>query len=171
MSVPRYQPILDKDIPKIGLLSRSEAGSGSGSEGSCSIAGLEDGYARIIAGTFQDTKGPAETFTPVNLWDVVLSNENLAFDFDITQGHTTLVFVRRGAVTLQGKSLGTADVAIMSPEGLTLTVQATKRDTAILILSGEPINESIAARGPFVMNTQEELREAVRDYQLGQNGF
>lgn len=171
MVAPRYQPILDKNIPKVGLLSRSEAGSGSGGEGNCSIAGLEDGYARIIAGTFRDTTGPAETFTPVNLWDVVLLNENLEFDFDITQGHTTLVFIRRGAVAVQGKNLGTADVAIMSAEGLTLTVQATEKDTAILILSGEPINESIAARGPFVMNTQEELREAVRDYQLGRNGF
>jgi len=171
MSVPRYQPMLDKNIPKVGLLSRSEDGSGDNGGENCSITGLEDGYARIIAGSFRGTKGPAETYTPVNLWDVVLSNENLAFDFDITPGHTTLVFVRRGAVTVQGKNLGTADVAIMSPEGLTLTVQAIKKETAILILSGEPINEPIAARGPFVMNTQEELQKAVRDYQSGQNGF
>jgi len=167
MSMPRYQPILDGNIPKVELIS----GGGSAGEGSCSIARLEDGYNRVIAGTFRNTTGPAKTFTPVNLWDVVLLNRNLQFQFDITEGHTTLVFVRRGAVTVQGKQLNTADVAIMSAEGLTLMLQATKEETALLILSGEPINESIAARGPFVMNTQKELQEAVRDYQLGQNGF
>ena len=70
-----------------------------------------------------------------------------------------------------GTKFNTADAAIMSTEGSSVTLQAKEKDTAVLILSGEPINESIAARGPFVMNTQKELTEAMRDYQLGQNGF
>ena len=73
--------------------------------------------------------------------------------------------------TQGGTKFNTADAAIMSTEGSSVTLQAKEKDTAVLILSGEPINESIAARGPFVMNTQKELTEAMRDYQLGQNGF
>jgi len=174
MSEPRYQPIVEGSIPKVALLSAMEEENeriGGGCGDVSSESALEDGYARIIAGEFRGVEGPAKTFTPVNLWDVVLLNKKLKFDFDIVEGHTTMVFVRRGAVKVQGKILNTADVAIMSPEGSTLTLQAKEKETAILILSGEPINESIAARGPFVMNTQKELREAVKDYQLGQNGF
>ena len=127
----------------------------------CSVASIEDGYARIIAGTFRDVQGPAETFTPVNLWDVGLLNQHLKFDFDITPGHTTLVFVRKGAVKVQGQQLNTEDVAIMSTEGLTLTLQAVEKDSSILILSGEPLGDPIATYEPFVMNTQKELQEAV----------
>jgi len=157
MVEPRYQAILDGGIPRVALSENDDA--------------LTNGYARIIAGTFRGVTGPAQTFTPINLWDVVLLNQTPTHSFETTPGHTTMVFVRRGSVTIQGKKLNTSDVAILNPEGSTLTLQALEKETALLVLSGEPINESIAARGPFVMNTQKELGEAMRDYQLGQNGF
>jgi redox-sensitive bicupin YhaK (pirin superfamily) len=79
--------------------------------------------------------------------------------------------VRRGGVLVQGEALKLADVAIMNQDGTTLTLEASEDDTSVLILSGEPINEPIAARGPFVMNTQEELKQAWMDFQYRQNGF
>lgn len=169
MSKPRYQPIVSDDIPKEALRSEScDAGETSGGGGS-SLE--EDGHARIIAGNYYGAKGPAKTFTDVNMWVVSLLNERKAFVFDIPETHNTIVFVRRGKVDVQGKELGLADVAIMKREGTMLTLQAKERDTSVLILSGEPIDEPIAARGPFVMNTQQELSEAMRDYQMRRNGF
>lgn len=79
--------------------------------------------------------------------------------------------MRRGGVLVQGEALKLADVAIMNQDGTTLTLEASEDDTSVLILSGEPINEPIAARGPFVMNTQEELKQAWMDFQYRQNGF
>mmetsp|Transcript_386 Transcript_386/g.486 ORF Transcript_386/g.486 Transcript_386/m.486 type:complete len:305 (+) Transcript_386:198-1112(+) len=164
MTEARYQPILDKDIPKVELLTASKESS------DCSIAPLEDGYTRIISGELRDVKGPAKTFTTINLWDVVM-NKKGAYTFDIAAGHNLLAFVRRGRVKVQGEDLRLADVAIMNKEGTSLTIEATEENTSVLILSGEPINEPIAARGPFVMNTNEELSQAWMDYRYGQNGF
>lgn len=167
MVEPRYQGILDSDIPKVPLRSNS-----SDDKDVCNEEeSLKEGYARIIAGEFHGVKGPAMTFSPVNLWDVGLLKKEKEFELEFIEGHTTLVFVRRGSVEVQGKALSLADVAIMEQAGKKLTVKATKDDTSLLILSGEPINEPIAARGPFVMNTQQELREAMHDYQFGMNGF
>ena len=165
MTEPRYQPILNGDIPKVELLRVSK------DTGDCSVAQIEDGYVRVIAGQFRDAVGPAKTFTPMNMWDIALLTKSVAFEFDIAAGHTLLVFVRRGAVKVEGEELKLADVAIMNQEGTILTLQATQDDTSVLILSGEPIKEPIAARGPFVMNTEAELGQAMMDYRYGQNGF
>jgi len=164
MKKSRYQAILNESIPKVALRS---------TDGVCldEQKALEDGYARIIAGEFQGKKGPAKTFSPVNLWDVVLLNKNKTFELDIPDGHNSLVFVRRGAVEVQGKALGLADVAIMNRNGEKFTVKATEKNTSLLIMSGEPIDEPIAARGPFVMNTQKQLNDAMQDFQRGLNGF
>ena len=161
MTKPRYQPILDKDIPKAPLML----------EGSSDVRDdMKDGYARIIAGELRGVKGPAETFTPINLWDVVISDTSSTYQFDIAEGHNLVVFVRRGSVTIQGKDLDTADVAIMGMEGTELVIQAKEPNTSLLFLSGEPIDEPIAARGPFVMNTNDELTEAWQDFYSGKMG-
>jgi len=165
MSEPRYQPILNRDIPKVKLLSVSK------DNGQCSEATLNDGYVRIIAGEYRNKKGPAQTFTTINLWDIALLNKEQSFEFEFEVGHTLLVFVRRGSVDVQGELLKLADVAIMNESGTKLTLQAKSDDTSVLILSGERINDPIAARGPFVMNTQQELKQAWHDYQFGMNGF
>lgn len=93
------------------------------------------------------------------------------YSFDIAAGHNLLAFVRRGSAKVQGEELKLADVAIMNKEGTSLILEATEDNTSVLILSGEPIDEPIAARGPFVMNTDEELHQAWMDYRYGQNGF
>ena len=165
MTEPRYQPILNKDIPKAKLYSTSKESA------ECSAAPLDEGYVRIIAGELRGTKGPAETFTPVNLWDISLLKKDKDYEFDIEAGHNLIVFVRRGSVEVQGQQLQLADVAIMNKTGSVLTLKAKDDDTSVLILSGEPIDEPIAARGPFVMNTHDELEQVWMDYRFGQNGF
>jgi len=170
MVEPRYQSILDSDIPKVPL--RGSTSAGNDGDKVCNVdESLKEGYARIIAGEFKGVKGPAMTYSPVNLWDVGLLKQEKEFELEFAEGHTTLVFVRKGSVEVQGKKLSLADVAIMENAGTKISIKATQDDTSILIMSGEPLNEPIAARGPFVMNTQQELQEAMHDYQFGMNGF
>ena len=165
MNEPRYQPILDKQIPKVQLVSRAE-GDESKSEDP-----LAEGYVRVIAGEFGNVKGPAETQSPINMWDVKLVSTGKRFDFDISDGHNTVVFVRKGSISVQDAKLNEQDVAIITMDGSTISITAETEDSLVLILSGEPFDEPIAARGPFVMNTQTELREAMSDFQMGRNGF
>lgn len=176
MTKAKYQGILDGQIPRVPLLERDGKDGLQGGEGGMvckeETSKQEDGYVRVIAGSFRGEKGPAETFTPINMWDIILPNgENKEFELEVEKGHTTLIFVRRGEVKIQNKTLGLADVAIMTREGTKITVQSLAKDTSLLVLSGEPINEPIAARGPFVMNTHQELMEAMSDYNQGRNGF
>lgn len=168
MVEPRYQPILNQDIPKVELLKVEDA---KNKECTNTVAPIEEGYVRIIAGEYRDIKGPAKTFTPINLWDIFLAKKESKYEFDIAAGHMLLVFVRRGSLQVQGELLKLADVAIMNEEGTKLTLMAMEDDTSVLILSGEPIDEPIAARGPFVMNNDEELSQAWMDYRYAQNGF
>ena len=168
MSEPRYQSILTETIPKVPLRSSADGG---GDVCTDEKIALKDGYARIIAGEFQGQKGPAQTFTHINLWDVVILNKKKEFELELPGGHTAMVFVRKGGVNVQGKELKLADMVVMSREGEKLIVQATMKDTSLLILSGEPIDEPIAARGPFVMNSQQELIDAHADFHRGLNGF
>jgi redox-sensitive bicupin YhaK (pirin superfamily) len=172
MSKPRYQPILAKDIPQVPLaiVGKSGDGDGDGDSDVCTST-VEEGYAKIIAGNFRGTEGPAKTFTPVDIWVVSLLTKQKEFELEFVEGHTTLLFVQNGSVEIQGKALNLADVAIMDRKGTKLTIRATQKNTSLLILSGEPIDEPIAARGPFVMNTQHELQQAMTDYQRGTHGF
>eukprot|EP00814_Leptocylindrus_danicus_P001631 CAMPEP_0116025542 /NCGR_PEP_ID=MMETSP0321-20121206/13129_1 /TAXON_ID=163516 /ORGANISM="Leptocylindrus danicus var. danicus, Strain B650" /LENGTH=309 /DNA_ID=CAMNT_0003497793 /DNA_START=160 /DNA_END=1089 /DNA_ORIENTATION=+ len=164
MKKPRYQPILAKDIPSVPLVSVNDEKEGEQGENVCT---LEEANAKIISGEFRGVKGPAKTFSPVNLWIVSLSTKAKEFELEFVEGHTTLVFVQKGGITVQGKELNLADVAIMDRAGSKLVIKATQKNTSLLILSGEPIDEPIAARGPFVMNTDKELRQAMVDFQRG----
>ncbi len=164
MIPPTYQEITSSMVPKELLVSETCIADGS----EISIA---DGYCRVIAGLYRGVRGAANTHSPVNLWDVLISKTDRVYDFEIEAGHTTLIFVRRGSVSILGQNLNLADVAIMSLDGTKVSLQANDADTQLLVLSGEPLNEPIAARGPFVMNTQEELRQAMIDFQRGEGGF
>ena len=181
MTEPAYQGILDGDTPRVPLRPAAVGGKKEGKEeeeeeeeedddddDKGKDVPLEDGYARIVAGTLRGTAGPALTRTPVNLWDVALLDGGLReYEFDIAEGHNLVVFVRSGAVEVGGERLGPQDVALMNRGGTRLVVRAAEGGTRLLVLSGEPLDEPIAARGPFVMNTQAELQEAMRDYQMG----
>ena len=150
MTEPRYQGILSAQIPRV------ELGPGA--------------FARVIAGDLAGTKGPARTFTPVNVFDVRLE-KGARGEINLADGHNSAVVLLQGELVVNGSSKLNADsrLALLSPSGETVLLEATDSST-VLVLSGEPINEPVASYGPFVMNTQDELRQAVEDYQAGKMG-
>ena len=159
MAQPGYQAITNQQIPNAPLPSGDPA----------------DGHVRVIAGSYNSTGGAATTFTPVNLWDIVMRTASLPYLFEIPAGHNTVLFVRRGSIEVSdgggsNQQLGGQQVAILEQPGTLLEITALESDTSVLLLGGEPIDEPIAARGPFVMNTQAELQQANDDFRNGRMG-
>jgi redox-sensitive bicupin YhaK (pirin superfamily) len=115
-------------------------------------------------------KGPAKTFTPVTLFDVRLKAGERA-ELSIAEGHNAAVVLLKGDVTVGNdtKLSGAARIAVLSQEGEGVVLEA-KADSTLLVLGGEPIDEPVASYGPFVMNTREELQQAVQDYKAGKMG-
>lgn len=150
MSPPRYQAILKTEIPVVEL----PGGAGT---------------LRIIAGEAWGARGPAKTFTPVNLWDVVVK-AGKRVSLTVPADHTASLFVRRGGLVLgDGKTLREGDIGVFETEGSVLSFQASE-DAVMLFLGGEPLNEPIVGYGPFVMNTEAEIRQAFLDYRAGKMG-
>ena len=150
MSAPRYQTILDADIPAVDL----EDGAGR---------------LRVIAGSYRERKGPARTFTAMELYDLRL-RAGRHVRLSLPEGHNTSVFAVQGRASVNGShDAGEAELVVFGRNGSQVTIDA-KEESRILIMSGEPIDEPIARYGPFVMNTEAELMEAVRDYQSGKMG-
>lgn len=163
MNPPAYQSILKDDIPIIPLHTSSLEDK---NEEECAVIGS----IRLIAGSQSGQNGAATTVTPVELFDVSIEKANMPCEIDIPSGHNAVVFVRRGSIQIQGQPVMAQGVALLHVEGSVLQITASENATQLLILGGEPINEPIAARGPFVMNTQEELREAMMDFRNGKLG-
>ena len=132
------------------------------------VAEFDGGKARIIAGQFGEAKGPARTFTPVNVWDVRLKAD-ADVTLDLPEGHNALIVVLTGHVTVGGTHAGEAEVIQLSAEGAGIDVHADG-DAMILVLTGAPIDEPIAGYGPFVMNTETEIRQAIDDFNSGRFG-
>ena len=150
MSPPRYQTLLSSDIPTV------ELNGGAGS-------------LRVIAGEFLGTKGPAKTFSPVNLYDLRLKAGH-RIELSLPEGFNSSLFVLHGEVVLNGaEGVREVEIALLNQKGERLSVEA-KQDATILVLSGQPIAEPIARYGPFVMNTRDELIQAAQDYQAGKMG-
>jgi redox-sensitive bicupin YhaK (pirin superfamily) len=148
MSTPKYQAIENSNIPKIKV---------------------DGGIVEVIAGAYQDHKGAASTFTPVNMLNAKLASGGSA-TFSFPSNHNTCILVIEGDVILNDTEDVPLDhLALFKNEGETFTIKASQ-DSIVLILSGEPINEPIAAHGPFVMNTREQIMEAFQDYELGKFG-
>ncbi|KAK3267818.1 hypothetical protein CYMTET_23648 [Cymbomonas tetramitiformis] len=161
MHAPRYQPITAKDIPSARLLS----------EGGTESVDLGNGEVRVISGNFNGVKGAAQTFSQVEVWDVIIEKPNTLFSFPVIASNNIIVFVREGNVEVEGQTLSPQDVAITNTGGLLLNLKAVGDvGCKVLILGGEPLNEPIAARGPFVMNTQNELAQAMDDFHSGKLG-
>lgn len=149
MSKPGYQAITKEQIPIVNF----PAG----------------GHARVIAGSLNGTTGAAKTFTPLNVWDVVLKAGERV-ELAVPEGHNTAVVLRKGDATVNGAKLtGEARIATLDREGDTVTLEAIA-DSELVLLSGEPINEPVASYGPFVMNTREEIMQAVADLKAGKFG-
>jgi redox-sensitive bicupin YhaK (pirin superfamily) len=150
MSKPGYQTLVTDDIPSVDL------GGGAG-------------RLRVIAGEFRGVKGPATTFSPIHLYDLRLAAGHQV-ELSLPEGFNTSVFVLHGEVLVNGsQSVREVEIALFGQKGERLSLDA-KSDATILVLSGEPIDEPIARYGPFVMNTQAELVQAVNDYRAGRMG-
>ncbi|HET6605578.1 MAG TPA: pirin family protein [Rhodopila sp.] len=142
-----YQSIASADIPVVELPGAA-------------------GKARVIAGELLGAKGPAKTFTPINVWDVRL-NGDADLTLDLPEGHTAMLVVLSGHVTVNdSQEAGEAEVVLLDREGSGATVHADGEVT-LLVLTGEPINEPIAGYGPFVMNTEAEIKQAIDDFNNG----
>lgn len=126
------------------------------------------GLVNVIAGTFNGVKGPAQTYTPVNLFDIRL-NKSGEVSFPVPEDHNTALLVIDGAIDVNGQTAPRHSFVLFENKGEDITIRAWE-DSVILLLSGTPIDEPIASYGPFVMNTQEEIYEAIRDFQQGKFG-
>ena len=142
-----YQGIVAADIPHVDL----PQGAGT---------------ARVIAGKLLGAKGPAKTFTPINVWDVRLKAD-AGLTLDLPEGHTAMLVVLGGHVTVGGsEAAGEAEMILLSREGGDVAIHADGEAT-LLVLTGEPIDEPIFGHGPFVMNTESEIRQAIDDFNNG----
>ena len=147
---PGYQTLLDRDIPSIDLPD-------------------DAGRVRVIAGEFGGRRGPARTFTPIDVWDVRL-NQGKTAQFASPEGHTLALVVLHGTVKVNGKAVAhDAQMVLLDRAGTNVSIEA-QTDATIVLLGGEPIDEPIVGYGPFVMNTQAEIRQAVEDFNSGRFG-
>jgi quercetin 2,3-dioxygenase len=149
MSPPRYQEIIDQQIPRVTLEH-------------------DTGTVRVIAGGWNGVAGPARTITPLSVFDLRL-NPRHEVTAPAPDGHTAILLVQHGRLTVDGQSLAAGELAILERSGRDALLHC--EDVAmVLMLTGEPINEPVVGQGPFVMNTREEIRQAIHDYQAGRMG-
>ncbi len=150
MTTPKYQAITSENIPEVALTN-------------------EAGVARIIAGNFAETAGTASTFTPINMWDIRL-NASKQQVFAIPESHNLLLLVLEGTVLVNGEHIVRASQLVSFEKGGKDVEIEANTDAKILLLSGEPIDEPVVGYGPFVMNSEEEIRQAIMDVQTGRFG-
>jgi redox-sensitive bicupin YhaK (pirin superfamily) len=150
MAKPRYQTMLDASIPRIPV------GDGAGT-------------LRLIAGEYEGSKGPAETFTPIEVWDLRIADRK-SVTLATPEGHTTAVVPMQGRATLNGEqAVDAAQIARLAREGGEFTI-AAEGELSALVLGGEPIGEPVVGYGPFVMNSEREIAAAFADFQSGRFG-
>lgn len=150
MAAPGYQAITDAQIPSVSLPDAA-------------------GRVRVIAGSFDGHDGPARTFSPMNVWDVRL-DAGKTVQLPQADGWTAQVVVLAGTVQVNGEAvLREKQMATLSTEGTGVNIEANS-DAKLLLLAGEPIDEPVVGYGPFVMNSQAEIAQAVADFNSGRFG-
>jgi len=150
MSPPRYQTLLDADIPRLSLPG-------------------EAGTLRVIAGEFDGRRGPAMTFTPIEVWDLRL-NAGKTATLTLPEGHTAALVPMHGRISIGGvRDIGEPRLVILERNGGAFAVEALE-DATVQVLGGEPLNEPVVGYGPFVMSSEREIGQAIRDFQSGRFG-
>jgi len=150
MAPPSYQAITGEQIPVVPLAAAN-------------------GEIRVIAGEFQGHAGPAKTFSPMLVWDVTLQDHANVL-LDVPDGWNTAVIARSGSSLINEHArAAVGQMVVLSSQGNQVQIQ-TEAESQLLLISGEPLNEPIEGYGPFVMNTKEEIRQAIRDFRQGDFG-
>lgn len=149
MTTPKYQAITNAEMGRYEL--------------------PEGGVIEVIAGEYDGAKGPATTFSPVHLYNAK-PKAGTTFKLSFPSEYTTAILAIDGSAVLNGKQLPADNLALFENEGEEIIVEAAE-DSTLLVMSGEPLNEPIAQYGPFLMNTQRELAEAVDDFRQGKFGY
>lgn len=149
MVAPRYQGIVNAQIP--------------------SVTAADGATVRVIAGEYGGARGPAMTYSPINVWDVQLrTGQSMALS--VQAGHTTLFALLKGNVRVNDTQVVAAPALVMlDRDGTQAKLELAEgcESASVLFLNGEPLNEPVVGYGPFVMNTREEIMQAVRDFQSG----
>jgi redox-sensitive bicupin YhaK (pirin superfamily) len=150
MTEPGYQAILSQEIPTLALPDAA-------------------GTLRVIAGQYDGKKGPARTFTAMNVLDLRLNQGGIS-DLAIPEGWNAGLFVLHGSISVNGNTVANeTQMVLLDRAGSSVAIEANS-DAVVLLLSGEPIDEPVVGHGPFVMNTQEEIMQAMADFNSGKFG-
>ena len=150
MTTPRYQAILNSEIPAAPLANGA-------------------GTVRVIAGQYENAKGPAQTFTPMNVWDLRLTASG-STTVSAPAGWNTALIVLNGQIKVNSERVvQEGAMAVLSAQGSDCFIE-TLSDASVLLLSGEPIDEPVVGYGPFVMNTRSEIEQAIHDFNSGKFG-
>jgi redox-sensitive bicupin YhaK (pirin superfamily) len=151
MSEPKYQPITNELMGKVQLPGNA-------------------GIIEVISGIYQETKGPASTFSPINLMNAKLKKSGQAV-FSFPENYNTALLVIEGSILInEDEKVPSDHFVLFENKGESFTIEA-KENSIVLVMSGEPFNEPIAAHGPFVMNTMQEIQAAYNDYHSGKFGY
>lgn len=147
MTAPKYQDIKKENIPLV----------------------KQNGFElNIIAGEYEDVKGPASTFTPILAMTVHFKKDAETF-IKLPQSYNALVYILDGTIESDGAAIEKLNMAVFDRSGEGIHLHA-KTNGKLLLLSGEPINEPVVSYGPFVMNYPGEIRQAIMDYETGKMG-
>jgi len=150
MATPRYQAILNSEIPAVPLANGA-------------------GTVRVIAGQYENAKGPAHTFTPMNVWDLRLVASG-STTMPAPAGWNTALIVLNGQIKVNSERVvQDGAMVVLSAQGSDCFIE-TLSDASVLLLSGEPIDEPVVGYGPFVMNTRSEIEQAIHDFNSGKFG-
>jgi hypothetical protein len=129
----------------------------------------EKSFIEVIAGEFNGTKGPASTFTPMHVYNAKLTKGASAI-LNFPAHYNTGMLIVEGNAMINNQAAPKDHFVLFENDGEEITIEATE-DTVILVLSGEPIDEPIAAYGPFLMNTWPEVEQAIQDVNAGKFGI
>ena len=147
MTPPRYQEIVKAQIPTV----------------------VDEGGARVqvVAGEYEGQRGPAMTYSPINVWDTQIS-AGQTLNLTVKDGYTTLFAVLKGSVKVNDtQTVASPALVILNREGTEAKLEAVGVDATVLVLNGQPLHEPVVGYGPFVMNTEAEIMQAMQDFQSG----